>query len=63
MSSSVPTRIKTHAKLNGGKGLRRSVAVLRQGVATVHSIEIFVFCFVLFFRCSKDLSIGLVGTL
>ena len=37
--------------------------LLRRGVATVHSMEIFVFRFVLFFRCFKDLSIGLMRTL
>ena len=36
---------------------------VRQGVATVHSMEIFVFCLVLFFRCYEDLSIGLMRTL
>ena len=39
--------------------VRRSVVVLHRGVATVHSMENFMFCFVLFFRCSKALSIGL----
>ena len=51
------------AKLRRGEGLRRRVAVLRRGVATTHRIEIFVFCFVLFFRCSEDLSVGLMRTL
>ena len=36
------------AKLRCGEGLRCSIAVLRRGVATVHSMEIFMllFCFV-----------------
>ena len=45
------------------EGLRRSVAVLRPDVAIVHSMEIFVFFFVLLFRYSEDLSIGLMRTL
>ena len=43
------------AKLRRGKGLHSSIAVLRRGVATVHSMEIFVFCFVLFFRYFRGL--------
>ena len=30
-----------------GEGLRRNVAVLRRSIATIHSIETFVFCFVI----------------
>ena len=37
--------------------------MLRRGVATVHSMEIFMFCLVLSFRCFEDLSIGLMRTL
>ena len=33
------------------------------GFATVHSMEMLCFCFVLFFRFSEDLSIGLIRTL
>ena len=33
------------AKLRCGEGLCRSIAVLRRGVATVHSMEIFLFLF------------------
>ena len=44
-------------RLGRVEGLRHSVAVLSHGVATVHSMETVVFCFVLFFRCSEDLSI------
>ena len=36
---------------------------LRRGVAIAHNMEILCFCFVLFFRCFKDLSIGLMRTL
>ena len=43
--------------------LRHNVAVLHRGVATVHSMEIFVFCHVLLFRYSEDLYIGLIRTL
>ena len=35
-------------RVRRGERLRRNVAVLRCGVATVHSMEIFVFCFILF---------------
>ena len=49
--------------LRRDKGLRRSVAVLRRSVAIIHSMEIYVFCFVLLFRYSEDLSIGLMRTL
>ena len=49
---------------------RRNVAKRRLGQAsgtpqqsTVHSMEIVVFCFVLFFRYSEDLSIGLIRAL
>ena len=34
--------------LHRGEGLRRNVVVLHRGVATVHSMEIFVFCFVFY---------------
>ena len=51
------------SKASRGKGLRRSVAMLRRGVAPFHSMKFFVFCFVLFFRCSEELSIGLMRTL
>ena len=51
------------AELRCGEGLHPSVAVLRHGVATVHCMEIFVFCFVLLFCYSEDLSIGLMRTL
>ena len=37
--------------------------VLRCSVAIVHSMEIFLFCFVLLFCYSEDLSIGLMRTL
>ena len=50
------------AELRRGEGLLCGEG-LRRGVATVHNMEIFVFCFVLFFRCSEDLSIGLMRTL
>ena len=43
--------------------VHRSVEVLLRGVATVHNMEIFVFCFVLLFHYSEDLSIGLMRTL
>ena len=36
---------------------------VRRGEATVHSMEMLCFCFVLFFRCSEDLSIGLIRIL
>ena len=36
---------------------------LRRGVATVHNMEISVFCLVLLFCYSEDLSIGLMRTL
>ena len=45
------------------EGLHHNVAVLRRGLATIHSMETFVFCFVLLFRYSKDLSIRLMRTL
>ena len=45
-------------ELRRGEGLRHSVAVLRRGLATIHNMEIFVFCFVLLFHYSEDLSIG-----
>ena len=41
------------AKLRRGEGLHCSIAVLRHSVATVHSMKIFVFCFVLFFVASR----------
>ena len=41
--------------------LQLSTAMPRR--STVHSMEIFVFCFVLFFHCSEDLSIGLMRML
>ena len=50
-------------KLCHSEGLHHSVAVLRCGIATVHSMEMFVFCLVLLFRYCKDLSIGLMRTL
>ena len=37
--------------------------MLRRGIAIVHSMEIFVFCYVLLFCYSEDLSIGLMRTL
>ena len=43
--------------------VRRGIEKLRHSVATVHSMKIFVFCFVLFFHYSEDLSIGLMKTL
>ena len=36
---------------------------VRRGEATVHSMEMLCFCFVLFFCCSENLSIGLIRTL
>ena len=51
----------TTAKLS--EGLRRSESVLRRGEATIHIVEMLCFCFVLFFRCFEDLSIGLIRTL
>ena len=38
-------------------------AVLRCGKATIHSMKNVVFCFVLLFRYSKNMSIGLMRTL
>ena len=43
--------------------LCHNVVVLCRDEATVHSMEMLCFCFVLFFRCSEDLSIGLMRTL
>ena len=40
-----------------------AAAKLRCGEATVHSMEMLCFCFVLFFRYSEDLSIGLIRIL
>ena len=37
--------------------------LVRCGEATVHNMEMLCLCFVLFFRCSKDLSIGLIRIL
>ena len=51
------------ANLRQGEGLRRSIVVLHRSVATVHNMEYLCFCFVLFFHCSEDLSIGLMRTL
>ena len=53
------------ANLHHDKGLRRNIVVLHGSVATVHRMEIFMFlfCFILFFHCSEDLSIGLMRTL
>ena len=33
---------------------------LRRSEATIHNMEMLCFCFALFFRCSEDLSIGLI---
>ena len=51
-------------------GSRCGVAERRLGQAstmprrsTVHTMEIFVLCFVSFFRCYEDLSIGVIRTL
>ena len=38
-------------------------AELRLSEATVHNMEMMCFCFVLFFHCSEDLSIGLIRIL
>ena len=43
------------ANLRRNEGLCRSVAVLRDDLATVHSMEIFVFCFVFFFSLLREL--------
>ena len=43
------------AKLRCGEGLRRSIAVLRRGVATVHNMEIFVFLFFFVFLLLRGL--------
>ena len=48
------------AKLRCGEGLRRSVAVLRHGVALFTNM---CFCHVLLFRYSEDLSVKLMRTL
>ena len=48
------------AKLHRGEGLRRSVAMLRRGVALFIDI---CFCHVFLFRYSEDLSTGPMKTL
>ena len=58
-----PRVCRSEAELRLNEELRRSVAVLRCGEATVHSMEMLCFCFVLFFRYSEDLSIGLIRIL
>ena len=50
------------AKRRLGQALHRDKG-LRRDQATVHALRFFVFCFVLLFRCSEDLSIGLIMTL
>ena len=44
------------AKLRCGEGLCRSIAVLRRGIATIHSMEIF-FVFILFLLAQGYLSL------
>ena len=51
------------AVLCRGEGLHRSVVVLCHGIATIHGMELSVFCFVLFFHCYEDLSIVQMRTL
>ena len=58
-----PSPQRSNASPQRGRVGRMARPRVRRDEATIHSMEMLCFCFVLFFCCSEDLSIGLIRTL